>query len=164
MRFSDFQSFREHDYVVDQRALSHPSLADQLCEAGIVLDVCMGLESQDWRCSYRIQSSRPGTRAAGIPCSIGTDDPAIFATDLTREFAMVAAAGGPSPAAAVKGAMRHSAKGKADNRRVPQRSVAPGLPSTQRRATPHFPTGGVHSRRLDSQAQRRSTPGIAVPQ
>lgn len=75
------------------RAVDDPDLVDELRERGIVLDVCP------------ISNVRTGAVAsldghplrelldAGVHCSISTDDPAMFDTDLTREYVAAAALG-----------------------------------------------------------------------
>jgi adenosine deaminase len=45
------------------------------------------------------QHPLPALRAAGVPCSINTDDPAMFNTDLGQDYAAAAKLGVTSDAA-----------------------------------------------------------------
>jgi aminodeoxyfutalosine deaminase len=75
------------------RAVDDPSLVEELQERGIVLDVCPisnvrtgAVESlEDHPLSQLVE--------AGVRCSVSTDDPAMFDTDLTREYEAAAALG-----------------------------------------------------------------------
>ncbi|WP_211278041.1 adenosine deaminase [Couchioplanes caeruleus] len=66
------------------RAVEDPHLLAELAERGVVLDVCptsnrrLGVTPGD--------HPLPQLRAAGIACSISTDDPALFDTDLSTEY------------------------------------------------------------------------------
>jgi aminodeoxyfutalosine deaminase len=75
------------------RAAEEPALVDELASRGTVLDVCpvsnvrLGV--------VRSLSDHPLPRlvAAGVHCSISTDDPAMFDTDLTREYGVATSLG-----------------------------------------------------------------------
>jgi aminodeoxyfutalosine deaminase len=68
------------------RAVEDAALVRELAERGIVLDVCPISNV----CTGAVASLRahplPQLVAAGIRCSISTDDPAVFGTDLTRDY------------------------------------------------------------------------------
>ena len=68
-------------------AVADPELMAELAERGIVLDVC---PTSNLRLGYATAADHPIARlaAAGVPCSVSTDDPAIFDTDLTTEYAL----------------------------------------------------------------------------
>jgi aminodeoxyfutalosine deaminase len=79
-------------------AVADPDLPAELAERGIVLDVC---PTSNIRLGYATAQEHPLTRlaAAGVACSISTDDPAMFGTDLTTEYALAARLGVPAEAA-----------------------------------------------------------------
>jgi aminodeoxyfutalosine deaminase len=69
------------------RVLEDPGLVRELAGRGVVLDVC---PSSNVRVGVvRSLEEHPVRElvAAGVPCSISTDDPVMFDTDLTREYA-----------------------------------------------------------------------------
>jgi aminodeoxyfutalosine deaminase len=68
-------------------AVADPDLLAELAERRIVLDVC---PTSNIRLGYATAADHPLTRlaAAGVLCSISTDDPAMFDTDLTAEYAL----------------------------------------------------------------------------
>jgi len=75
------------------RAAEDPELLAELVERGIVLDVCPTSNLRTGVVSTVEQHPLPALRAAGVRCSIGTDDPAMFGTDLGREYALAATLG-----------------------------------------------------------------------
>jgi len=79
-------------------AADDPDLPAELAERGIVLDVC---PTSNIRLGYATAADHPLSRlaAAGVACSISTDDPAMFDTDLSREYALAARLGVPAEAA-----------------------------------------------------------------
>jgi aminodeoxyfutalosine deaminase len=79
-------------------ATADPDLMAELAGRGTVLDVC---PTSNIRLGYATVTDHPITRlaAAGVRCSVSTDDPAMFGTDLTTEYALAARLG-VSPAAA----------------------------------------------------------------
>ncbi len=79
------------------RAADDPELLQEIRERGIVLDVCPTSNVRTGSVPDLASHPLPVLRAAGIPCSINTDDPAMFGTDLGREYE-VAAQLGVSPA------------------------------------------------------------------
>jgi len=68
-------------------AVADPELMAELAERRIVLDVC---PTSNIRLGYATAADHPIARlaAAGVPCSVSTDDPALFDTDLTTEYAL----------------------------------------------------------------------------
>jgi aminodeoxyfutalosine deaminase len=74
------------------RAVEDPDLVAELADRGIVLDVC---PTSTIRLGIGTHSNHPLRRlaAAGVRCSISTDDPALFGTDLSTEYALAAAFG-----------------------------------------------------------------------
>ena len=75
------------------RAAEDPELVDELRDRGIVLDVCP--VSNVRTDSVRSLEEHPlrELAAAGVRCSINTDDPAMFNTDLEREYHAAASLG-----------------------------------------------------------------------
>lgn len=75
------------------RAAEDPELMAEIVDRGVVLDVCPtsnlrlgGVPSLD-------AHPLPALRAAGVRCSISTDDPAMFDTDLGTEYAIAESLG-----------------------------------------------------------------------
>ncbi|HLY85327.1 MAG TPA: adenosine deaminase [Gaiellaceae bacterium] len=81
------------------RAVEDPGLVDELADRGTILDICPISNVRLGIVSSLEEHPLPQLVAAGIPCSISTDDPAIFDTDLTRDYE-AAATLGVSPRAA----------------------------------------------------------------
>jgi len=67
------------------RAVEDPGLVRELAGRGTVLDVCP-ISNLRTRAVHSLEEHPlPALVAAGVPCSISTDDPAMFGTDLTRD-------------------------------------------------------------------------------
>jgi aminodeoxyfutalosine deaminase len=81
------------------RAVEDPGLVRELADRGTVLDVCPISNLRLGVVRTLEEHPLPQLVAAGIRCSISTDDPAIFETDLTRDYE-AAASLGVSPRAA----------------------------------------------------------------
>jgi aminodeoxyfutalosine deaminase len=68
------------------RAEEDPALVRELARRGVVLDVCP-MSNLRTRVVHSLdEHPLPRLVAAGVPCSISTDDPAMFDTDLTRDY------------------------------------------------------------------------------
>jgi aminodeoxyfutalosine deaminase len=80
------------------RAVEDPDLVAELADRRIVLDVC---PTSNIRLGVCGPGDHPLARlaAAGVRCSISTDDPAMFDTDLSTEYALAATLGVPARAA-----------------------------------------------------------------
>jgi len=76
-----------------------PGLVAELAGRGTVLDVCPLSNLRTGAVRSLEQHPLPQLVAAGVRCSISTDDPAMFETDLTRDYE-AAASLGVSPHAA----------------------------------------------------------------
>jgi len=75
------------------RAVEDPGLLKEIADRGLVLDVCPTSNVRT-RCVDSVDAHPlPALREAGIPCTINTDDPAMFGTDLGREYEIAAALG-----------------------------------------------------------------------
>ncbi len=68
------------------RAEEDPGLVRELAGRGIVLDVCPISNLRTRVVSSLNEHPLPRLVAAGVRCSISTDDPAMFGTDLTRDY------------------------------------------------------------------------------
>ncbi len=68
------------------RAAEDPELVSELAERGIVLDVSPVSNVRTGAVSSLAEHPLPRLVAAGVRCSISTDDPAMFDTDLTRDY------------------------------------------------------------------------------
>jgi aminodeoxyfutalosine deaminase len=70
------------------RAADDPVLLDELASRGVVCDVCPISNLRTRAVATVAEHPLPAMRAAGVHCSISTDDPAMFDTDLGREYAI----------------------------------------------------------------------------
>jgi aminodeoxyfutalosine deaminase len=75
------------------RAVEDPELIAELAERLIVLDVCPVSNVRTGAVRALAEHPLPQLLEAGVLCSINTDDPAMFDTDLTREYQAAAAIG-----------------------------------------------------------------------
>src|SRR6266508_1405472 len=69
------------------------ALLAEIVDRGLVLDVCPTSNLRTGMVSTLDSHPLPALRAAGIPCTINTDDPAMFGTDLGREYEIAASLG-----------------------------------------------------------------------
>jgi aminodeoxyfutalosine deaminase len=67
------------------RAVDDPGLVRELAARGTVLDVCPISNLRTKAVASLDEHPLPALVAAGVQCSISTDDPAMFDTDLTRD-------------------------------------------------------------------------------
>ena len=81
------------------RAVEDPGLVAEIAGRGTVLDVCPLSNLRTGAVASLEEHPLPQLVAAGVRCSISTDDPAMFDTDLTRDYE-AAASLGVSPRAA----------------------------------------------------------------
>jgi aminodeoxyfutalosine deaminase len=75
------------------RAVEDPSLLADLADRGIVLDVCPTSNIRTGVVPDLAAHPLPQLLAAGVACTINTDDPAMFGTDLTAEHEVAAQLG-----------------------------------------------------------------------
>lgn len=75
------------------RAVEDPELLADLAERGIVLDVCPVSNVRTGAVASLAEHPLPQLLEAGVLCSVNTDDPAMFDTDLTREYEAAASIG-----------------------------------------------------------------------
>jgi aminodeoxyfutalosine deaminase len=68
------------------RAEEDPGLVRELADRGTVLDVCPLSNLRTGAVPSLADHPLPRLVAAGVRCSISTDDPAMFDTDLTRDY------------------------------------------------------------------------------
>jgi aminodeoxyfutalosine deaminase len=68
------------------RAIDDPGLVRELAGRGTVLDVCPLSNLRTGAVRSLDEHPLPRLVAAGVRCSISTDDPAMFDTDLTRDY------------------------------------------------------------------------------
>jgi aminodeoxyfutalosine deaminase len=69
------------------RAVDDPALVRELADRGVVLDVCPISNLRTRVVPSLDQHPLPALVAAGVRCSISTDDPAMFGTDLAQDYA-----------------------------------------------------------------------------
>jgi aminodeoxyfutalosine deaminase len=69
------------------RATEDPGLLRELAARGVVLDVCPISNLRTGVVASLAEHPLPQLTAAGIACSVSTDDPAMFGTDLTADYA-----------------------------------------------------------------------------
>jgi aminodeoxyfutalosine deaminase len=75
------------------RAVEDAGVLTEIADRGLVLDVCLTSNLRTNVVPALDQHPLPKLRAAGIPCSINTDDPAMFGTDLAHEHELAAQLG-----------------------------------------------------------------------
>ncbi len=68
------------------RAVEDPALLRDLADRRMVLDVCPISNLRTGAVASLDAHPLPHLHRAGVPCSLSTDDPAMFDTDLTREY------------------------------------------------------------------------------
>ncbi|HEX4837817.1 MAG TPA: adenosine deaminase [Solirubrobacteraceae bacterium] len=69
------------------RAVDDPGMVRELADRGTVLDVCLISNLRTGVVASLEKHSLPVLVAGGVKCSLSTDDPAMFDTDLTTEYA-----------------------------------------------------------------------------
>jgi aminodeoxyfutalosine deaminase len=69
------------------RAVDDPRLVEELAGRGVVLDVCPISNVHTGVVASLAAHPLPQLVAAGVACSVSTDDPAMFGTDLTADYA-----------------------------------------------------------------------------
>jgi aminodeoxyfutalosine deaminase len=75
------------------RSVEDESLVRELADRRLVLDVCPISNLRTRAVASLEEHPLPRLVAAGVPCSISTDDPAMFDTDLTRDYEAAASLG-----------------------------------------------------------------------
>jgi aminodeoxyfutalosine deaminase len=75
------------------RAIEDPGLVAELADRGTVLDVCPTSNLRTGVVDQPDHHPLPQLVGAGVSCSISTDDPAMFDTELGREYELVARLG-----------------------------------------------------------------------
>jgi aminodeoxyfutalosine deaminase len=75
------------------RAVEDPELLEELAERRVVLDVTPLSNVRTGVVGSLEEHPLPELVAAGIPCTVSTDDPEMFDTDLTREYDAVLSIG-----------------------------------------------------------------------
>ena len=75
------------------RAEEDPGLVREIADRGIVLDVCPLSNLRTGAVHSLVEHPLPRLVAAGVQCSISTDDPAMFDTDLGRDYEAAASLG-----------------------------------------------------------------------
>jgi aminodeoxyfutalosine deaminase len=77
------------------RAADDPGLVRELADRGIVLDVCPVSNLRTGAVAALAEHPLPGLVSAGVRCSVSTDDPAMFGTDLSNDYAVACQLGVP---------------------------------------------------------------------
>lgn len=75
------------------RAVEDPALVAELADRRLVLDVCPLSNVRTGAVRSLAEHPLPRLVDAGVVCSISTDDPAMFDTDLTRDYEAAASLG-----------------------------------------------------------------------
>ncbi|GAA4942986.1 adenosine deaminase [Streptomonospora halophila] len=68
------------------RAVEHPPLLERLADEGITLDVCLTSNQLLGVVDDLDDHPLPRLLKAGVPCSLGSDDPLLFGTSLLTEY------------------------------------------------------------------------------
>src|SRR5262249_47029252 len=75
------------------RSVEDAGLVQELADRRLVLDVCPISNVRTRAVASLEEHPLPRLVAAGVQCSISTDDPAMFDTDLTRDYEAAASLG-----------------------------------------------------------------------
>jgi len=75
------------------RAVEDPAVLAEIVDRRLVLDVCLTSNLRTRVVGDLAEHPLPRLRAAGVPCTVNTDDPAMFGTDLSREYALAGSLG-----------------------------------------------------------------------
>lgn len=75
------------------RAVEDDAVLGEIIDRGLVLDVCPTSNLRTKVVGSLVEHPLPRLRAAGVRCSISTDDPAMFGTDLGQEYEIAASLG-----------------------------------------------------------------------
>jgi aminodeoxyfutalosine deaminase len=75
------------------RAVEDPGVLAEIADRGLVLDVCPTSNLRTRVVASLADHPLPRLRAAGIPCTVNTDDPAMFGTDLGHEYELAGSLG-----------------------------------------------------------------------
>jgi aminodeoxyfutalosine deaminase len=81
------------------RAVEDPALLREIADRGVVCDVCPVSNLRTVAVPSLDAHPLPAMVAAGVQCSISTDDPAMFDTDLSRDYEAAMALGHSAQAA-----------------------------------------------------------------
>ena len=87
------------------RAIEDPELASELASREVVLDVCPTSNVRTGVVRSLAEHPLPALLAAGVQCTVSTDDPAMFGSDLGSEYAAVLGMG-VSPRACYEAGVR----------------------------------------------------------
>jgi aminodeoxyfutalosine deaminase len=68
------------------RAVEDPGLVREIADRGVVLDVCPISNVRTGVVASLAEHPLPDLVAAGVRCSVSTDDPAMFGTDLSADY------------------------------------------------------------------------------
>jgi aminodeoxyfutalosine deaminase len=71
------------------RAVEDPALVSELADRGTVLDVCPTSNLRTRVVANLADHPLPSLLRAGVGCSVSTDDPAMFGTDLSQEYLLL---------------------------------------------------------------------------
>jgi aminodeoxyfutalosine deaminase len=74
-------------------AVTDPALLREIVDRGLVLDVCPTSNLRTRSVADFAAHPLPALRAAGVACTINSDDPAMFGTDLGQEYEVAASLG-----------------------------------------------------------------------
>jgi aminodeoxyfutalosine deaminase len=75
------------------RAVEDAGVLSEIVDRGLVLDVCPTSNLRTGVVASLAEHPLPRLRAAGVPCTINSDDPAMFGTDLGHEYELAATLG-----------------------------------------------------------------------
>jgi aminodeoxyfutalosine deaminase len=102
------------------RAVEDRSLLTEIVERGVVLDVCPTSNLRTGVVRRLDEHPLPLLRDAGVLCTVNTDDPAMFGTDLGREYE-IAAGLGVTPAEAFAAGLHGALCDEETRRRLAER-------------------------------------------